>query len=135
LSTLPELTSENTAFWTGGARGELMIAFCDDCTAAIHPPQVICPVCMSRGVTPRAVAGTGTVYTFTVNHQQWLPDMKVPFAIAVVDVDGAAGVRVTAPVDCSNPAVVNIGQRMTIAFDRREDVWLPQWRPLGGEAA
>lgn len=135
MSTLPERTLENTAFWTGGERGELMITFCDDCAAAIHPPQMVCPACQSYKVTARATAGTGTVYTYTVNHQQWLPEMQVPFALAVVDVDGAPGVRVTAPVDCTDAATVRIGQRMTIAFDQREDVWLPLWRPLGGEPA
>lgn len=135
MRPLPELTSESTAFWTGGARGELMIAFCDDCARAIHPPQVVCPGCLSRSVTARAVAGTGNVYTYTVNHQPWMPDMKVPFALAVVDVDGASGVRVTAPVDCADPATVRIGQRVTIGFEEAGDVWLPLWRPLDGEAA
>jgi uncharacterized protein len=129
LRPLPELTPENTAFWTGGERGELRIAFCADCARAIHPPQVICPACLSRSVTPRAVAGTGTVYTFTVNHQPWLPDMKVPFALAVVDVDGAPGVRVTAPVDTADPDAVRIGQRMRIGFDQSGEVWLPHWVP------
>ena len=84
---LPELTAENTAFWTGGERGELMIAFCEDCAHAVHPPQLLCPRCHSQRVSPRAVAGTGTVYTFTVNHQPWIPGMDVPFILAVVDVD------------------------------------------------
>lgn len=133
---LPELTDENTAFWTGGAHGELLIARCDDCDHAIHPPQLLCPACQSQRVTPRAVAGTGSVYTFTVNHQPWIPDMVVPYVLAVVDVDGAAGVRVTARlVDC-DPAAVRIGQRVTVAFEPSGDVWLPQWRPLAqGDAA
>jgi uncharacterized OB-fold protein len=132
---LPELTAENTAFWTGGERGELMITFCDDCSAAIHPPQLVCPGCLSRNVKPHAVAGTGTVYTFTVNHQQWLPDMAVPFALAVVDVDGAPGVRVTAPVSGCDVAAVKIGQCMQIGFEQRGDVWLPLWTPQDGDAA
>lgn len=126
MPPLPELTAENHAFWTGGARGELMIAFCDACATAIHPPQLVCPNCASYGVTPRAVAGTGTVYTFTVNHQQWLPDMKVPFALAVVDLDGAPGVRVTAPV-VGDPERVAIGQQVSIGFEKAEAVWLPLW--------
>lgn len=129
MRPLPELTAENTAFWTGGARGELMIAFCDACSLAIHPPQVICPACQARSVNPRAVAGTGTVYTFTVNHQPWLPDMEVPFAIAVVDIDGAPGVRVTAPVTTDDPDSIRIGQRMMIGFEASGDVWLPIWHP------
>lgn len=135
MRPLPELTPENTAFWTGGAHGELRIAFCGDCAHAVHPPQIVCPRCLSRNVAPRAVAGTGTVYTFTVNHQPWLPDMPVPFALAVVDVDGAPGVRVTAQVVDADPATVHIGQRMAVCFQQATDVWLPQWRPLTGETA
>jgi len=108
----------------------LRIAFCADCERAIHPPQVVCPGCLSDRVEPRAVAGTGTVYAFTVNHQPWLPDMEVPFALAVVEVDGAPGVRVTARVIDTEPEAVRIGQRMQVAFSRLEDVWLPEWRPL-----
>lgn len=130
MRPLPELTAENTAFWTGGERGELMIAFCDDCAVAIHPPQVLCPGCGGENVAARPVAGTGTVYTFTVNHQPWYPDMKVPFALAVIDVDGAPGVRVTAEVIDTDPETVRIGQRMAISFQPSGDVWLPLWRPL-----
>ncbi|MEY4239000.1 MAG: hypothetical protein RL339_1601 [Pseudomonadota bacterium] len=134
MRPLPELTAENTAFWTGGERGELMIAFCSDCDKAIHPPQLLCPTCQSQAVVTRAVAGTGAVYSFTVNHQPWLPDMAVPFAIAVVDVDDAPGVRVTAPVACDDPDSVQIGQRMVIGFEPSGDVWLPLWSPLEGAA-
>lgn len=130
----PELTAENTPFWTGGERGELMITSCNDCRTAIHPPQIVCPNCLSLNVAPRAMAGTGTVYTFTVNHQPWLPDMAVPFALAVVDVDGAPGVRVTAEVVGTDPSGVHIGQRMTVKFDRAGDVWLPYWQPLADGA-
>lgn len=133
---LPELTAENTAFWTGGERGELMIALCDACGKAVHPPQLLCPACGSQHIAPRAMAGTGTIYTYTVNHQPWMPDMAVPFVLAVVDVDGAPGVRVTTRmIDC-DPQAVRIGQRVAIAFEQSGDVWLPLWRPLAtGDAA
>ena len=130
MRPLPELTPENTPFWTGGADGELRIAFCADCAAAIHPPQVVCPQCLSERVEPRAVRGTGTVYTYTVNHQPWLPDMAVPFALAVVDIDGAPGVRVTAEVVDADPDSVRIGQRMEVTFRPVDGVWLPLWRPV-----
>lgn len=132
MRPLPELTAENSAFWTGGERGELLISFCNECARAIHPPQLVCPSCLSHSVAPRPVAGTGSVYSFTINHQPWLPDMKVPFALAVVDVDGAPGVRVTAPVATENPESVQIGQRMRIGFEESGDVWLPLWLPGAG---
>ncbi|MFN7027794.1 MAG: Zn-ribbon domain-containing OB-fold protein [Sphingopyxis sp.] len=129
MRPLPELTPENTAFWTGGADGKLMIAFCADCNHAIHPPQLICPKCWSEAVESRPVAGTGTVYAYTVNHQQWAPGMQVPFALAVVDLDGALGVRVTAEVVGTDPESVAIGQTMRITFVNIEDIWFPQWEP------
>lgn len=131
---LPELTPENTAFWTGGQRGELTITFCRACSHAIHAPQLVCPKCLSRDVEPRAVPGAGTVYSLTVNHQAWFPGMDVPFAILVVDVDGAPGVRVTAPFRGEAEGVA-IGQRVTIGFEQAEDVWLPHWLPMQEEAA
>lgn len=129
MRPLPELTPENTAYWTGGADGKLMIAFCDDCSAAIHPPQVVCPKCLSGSVKPRAVAGTGTVYTYTVNHQAWMPGMAVPFVLAVVDVDGAPGVRVMGEVVGAAGQSVKIGQRMLVRFLELDNVWVPQWEP------
>jgi len=129
MRPLPELTPENRAFWTGGAEDKLMIAFCKDCTAVIHPPQLVCPKCWSEAIDSRAVSGTGTVYSFTINHQPWAPDMKVPFALAVVDVDDAPGVRVTAEVVNADPESIAIGQRMRITFLNVENVWLPQWEP------
>ncbi|MEX6725388.1 Zn-ribbon domain-containing OB-fold protein [Parapedomonas caeni] len=135
MRPLPELTVENTAFWTGGARGALMICVCDDCRTAIHPPQILCPHCLSRNVAPKAMPGTGTVYSFTVNHQPWFPGMAVPFALAVVDVDGAPGVRVTAEVATDSPETVSIGQRMKVHFVQVEDVWLPRWVPMAQEKA
>ena len=129
MRPLPELTAENTAFWTGGAEGKLVIAFCSDCSAAIQPPQLVCPKCWCENIESLAVPGTGSVYSYTVNHQPWAPDMKVPFALAVVDVDGAAGVRVTAEVVNANPEMVAIGQQMRVTFLNVDDIWLPQWEP------
>lgn len=130
----PEITPENAAFWRGGATGQLMIARCQNCTAAIHPPQLICPSCRSRDVTAQPVSGHGTIYSYTINHQPWLPDMQVPFAIAVVDVDGASGVRVTGQLRTDRLDAIHIGQRVTVDFDELDDdIFIPFWRDDAGE--
>lgn len=129
MRLLPELTPENTAFWTGGARGELMIAHCSACDRAIHPPELICPACLSRDVAPRAAAGTGEVLSVTVNHQAWMPGLEVPYALAIVALDGEPGVRLTAQVKDIAPEAVRIGMRVAVAFEPVEDVWIPYFRP------
>jgi hypothetical protein len=128
IRILPELTPENTPFWTGGERGELMIAHCDACDHAIHPPELICPKCLSRSVTPRAAAGTGVIHSYTINHQAWLPNLPVPYALAVVDLDGEPGVRLTAQLLDVDPDSVAIGQKVRVSFVQAEDVWIPQFQ-------
>jgi len=130
MRPLPLLTAENREFWTGGAHGKLKICFCNSCERAIHPPQLVCPTCLSLDVGSRAVTGTGTVYSFTVNYQPWYPEMAVPFALAVVDVDGAPGVRVTAQVTDTDPEAVRIGDKVQVGFRQIDDIWLPQWKPV-----
>jgi uncharacterized OB-fold protein len=125
----PELTPENTGFWTGGAKGELRITFCDACNHAIHPPELTCPVCLGRDTTPRAVTGNGTIYSFTINRQKWAPDMVVPFALAVVDLDDAPGVRITAKLVGVDVDAVKIGDPVEVLFEQNGDVWIPQFRP------
>lgn len=125
MRTLPELTPENEPFWTGGREGKLLIAHCDACSRAVHPPQVVCPFCLSASVTPRPAVGTGTIYARTVNRQQWAPDMKVPFALALVELDGEDGVRITARIESGDPESVQIGDRVSVDFEEDRGVWIP----------
>ena len=126
---LPLLTPENTAYWSGGARCELMIARCGACRTSVHPPEPICPVCLSRDVVAAPVAGTGVVHSFTINHQAWVEGLAVPFALVVVDLDDVPGVRVTGEWAGSAPDDVAIGRAVEVCFLQVEDVWIPQFRP------
>lgn len=128
---LPELTETNTPFWTGGKHGALMIMHCDACDLAIHPPQFVCARCMSHDVSAKPAKGTGTIYSFTINHQQWLPDLKVPYVLVCVDIDGEPGVRVTSRLVDRDPMDVAIGQPVKVVFDKvADDVWLPQFERI-----
>lgn len=133
---LPEITAENAAFWAGGARGELMIACCASCGNSIHPPEVVCPVCLSRDVAPRPAIGTGRIHARTVNRQQWTPDLSVPYVLAIVELDGEPGVRMTARVVDCDVDTPRIGAAVTVDFEPAgQDVWIPVFRLTGaGEA-
>jgi uncharacterized OB-fold protein len=79
---LPRLDSENRFFWTSGADGKLRFLRCQECATFIHPPRPVCRKCLSENVAPEVVAGTGTIDTYTVNHQEWRPGLEVPYVIA-----------------------------------------------------
>ena len=73
--------------------------------------------------------GTGSVYTFTVNHQRWLPDLETPYVIAVVDLDEEPEVRLTAVLKDIDPEAVHIGMRVQVGFSPHEDVFIPHFVP------
>lgn len=127
MRLLPELTDENRPYWTGGAQGQLLIARCDACAAAIHPPELICPRCLSREIVHRPASGTGAVYTFTINTQAWRPDLSEPYAIVVVDLDGEDGVRITGELVGDAVLTPEIGDRVRTVFLAQDDVWIPQF--------
>lgn len=122
---LPRLDSDNRAFWTGGAEGELRITRCQACKTFIHPPRPVCRHCLSDDVKPEAVPGTGVVDTYTINYQAFLPGLETPFVIARVALDGAAGVYLTTNIIGSPVDAVDIGDKVKVKFEQHEDVYLP----------
>lgn len=126
---LPELTPENHDFWTGGAAGRLMIARCGDCDRRIHPPQLVCPSCLSEAVATHAASGAGTVESYTINHQAWMPGLDVPYALVIVALDDQPGVRITAQLRDVALDAIHIGMAVQVAFEPREDVHVPVFTP------
>lgn len=127
---LPRLDAINRPFWTGGADGQLLIMRCGDCSAHVHPPRPVCRQCLSENVAPEAVAGTGVIDTFTVNHQAWSPGMEVPFVIARVALDDAPGVILTTNIVGCAVDEVDIGDRVRVTFLRQDDVFLPMFEKV-----
>lgn len=122
---LPALTSDNRAFWQGGAEGRLLIHHCDACARFFHPPAPICPRCLSLEVAPRAVSGHATVVTCTVNHQPWRADLQAPYVVAIVELADQEGLRFLTNIVGTEPDRVAIGMRVRVRFEQVEDVWIP----------
>jgi uncharacterized OB-fold protein len=131
---LPDVRFETEPFWTGGERGELLIDRCDDCGLWLHPPKPVCRRCLSRSVTPVAVCGLGTIYSYTVNYQAWIPGVPVPYTLAIIELDEDPGLRVSTRVSGVDPADVHIGLRVQVTFEHYEDVWLPCFTPAPAAA-
>ena len=131
----PVITDRTAAFWRGGAVGELRIQRCQDCQWWLHPPLPMCPRCHGRELAPEAVAGTGTVYSFTVNRYQWTPALEPPYIIAEVELDEQPGLRLlTSVVGCDE---VTIGMPVRVRFEPAaaatdtgaRDAWVPVFAP------
>jgi uncharacterized OB-fold protein len=125
---LPTLTDVNRPFWTGGARGELLVQHCVACERWIHPPQARCPDC-DGPLLVDAVSGYGTVFTFTVNEQPYHPDVPPPYVIAIVELEEQDGLRLpTNLVRCELDAI-EIGMRVQVLFEQHGEVFVPVFEP------
>ena len=116
---LPKLHEHNRAFWTGGADGQLMIAWCAQCALWVSPPVADCPYC-GGALEPRPVSGRGTVFTYTVNYQPFNPTVPVPYVIAIVQLDEQSDLRIASNiVDCELDSV-HVGLPVEVRFERHD---------------
>jgi uncharacterized OB-fold protein len=127
---LPRLDSDNRFFWTSGADGKLRLLRCQDCRTFIHPPRPLCRSCLSENLAPEVVAGTGSIDTFTVNHQEWRPGLEVPDVIARVTLDGVPGVYLTTNIVGCSVDTVEIGDRVRAKFEQHGEVYLPLFEKI-----
>src|SRR5918992_3602220 len=88
----PPLTALNRPFWTGGARGELLIQRCQGCGRWVHPPTDRCPSCDGE-LRAEPVSGRATVFTFTINRHPYNPAVPLPYVIALVELVEQDGLR------------------------------------------
>lgn len=131
---LPRLDPDNTFFWTSGQDGRLRFLRCGSCATFVHPPVPRCPFCTADELAPEPVSGRGTVHSFTVNHQEWIPGSD-PYVIGLVAIDEQPDVRLmTNLVDC-DPDGPLIGTPVEVVFEQHEDVFLPLFRPVGATGA
>jgi uncharacterized protein len=111
----PLVTEETRAYWEAAKSGRLLVQRCDACGAESFPPRPMCRVCRSRQVSAVEVEAAGHVYSYTINHQRWLPNMEVPFVIVLVEFTAHPGVRVPGLLRGSNN--VFVGMRVRIGFE------------------
>jgi uncharacterized OB-fold protein len=129
---LPKLHQHNRAFWTGGADGQLMIAWCTQCALWVSPPGADCPDC-GGALVARPVSGHGTVFTYTVNYQPFNPAVPVPYVIAIVQLAEQNDLRIaTNIVDCESDSVY-VGLPVEVRFERHdvdnESIFVPVFAP------
>jgi uncharacterized protein len=113
----PAVTEETAPFWQAAGEGRLLVERCTACDAESFPPRGICRTCRSRATTMVEVTGRGEVYSLTVNHQRWLPDLEVPYAIVLVEFPDHPGVRVAGRLRGCPPEDAAIGMPVDVGFE------------------
>lgn len=129
----PVVQDDAAPFWDATSEHRLVLPRCTDCSSFIWYPRGFCPACGSFAIEWVEVAGTGTVYSFSIPRRgQGAYREAAPYVLAYVELDvpGGAGPRViTNIVDC-DPEAVAIGDRVAVVFhDTESGHALPRFRP------
>jgi uncharacterized OB-fold protein/acyl dehydratase len=129
LRPRPALTQDN-AFWFEGARQHrLLIQRCKECGTLRHPPRPMCSECRSYEWDVVDASGSGTVYSFVVNHYPQVPAFDYPLAVGLIELE--EGTRLVANVIGVEPGDISVGMPVEVEWvDHDPDLSLPAFRPV-----
>jgi uncharacterized OB-fold protein len=128
---VPRIDEESRGWFEGLARHELWLQRCGSCGTIRFYPRAVCTVCLSSEVGWERASGRGTVYTYTVTHQNQAPGFRemLPYVYAIVELD--EGVRMPSNVVGCPPDAVRIGMPVEVVFeDLTPEITLPKFRPV-----
>jgi uncharacterized OB-fold protein len=124
-------------FWAAAAEGRLSLPRCDACGRLVWYPADACGRCGSEDQTWVDLSGRGTLFTWVVVHQQFLPQYDPPYITGLVAVDEDPAVRLATflvDVDPADPGL-RIDQPVEVTFaplrfpEVEGEVVAPLWRP------
>jgi uncharacterized OB-fold protein len=106
---LPGPPRRELPFWHAH---ELVLTRCGECGLYLHPPLPRCRRCRSDDMHSATVPGRGVIWSFTVNHQPWDPDLELPYVVAVVELDVQPGLRLLSTIVDATEDQLAIGVRV-----------------------
>ena len=99
-----------------GAKPYLYASKCKNCGKHFVPRRVICLNCGKQEMEEVALAGTGTLYAYTIVHHQ-VPGilLTVPYALAIIGMDEDCAVRSVVTEDWES---LKIGMKIEAYFEK-----------------
>jgi hypothetical protein len=126
----PGIDWETRAYWEGCGRHELILQRCRSCGTLQHRPRALCVSCLSDEIEHFPASGRGTVYSFTVTHQNQAPGFReaLPYVLAYVELE--EGVRLLTNIVGCSPESVRIGLPVEVEYAQLEgDIAVPRFHP------
>jgi uncharacterized protein len=127
---VPVPDESSAPYWSAAAEHVLAIARCSRCAELSHPPDIVCPRChhADPDFTFEPVSGEGTVRSWVILQQSFLPGFDALLPVVLVDValDEQPDVRLIGRLLNGPDAYVALGSRVRVAFeDLAPDIAVP----------
>ncbi|MEU0571776.1 zinc ribbon domain-containing protein [Nonomuraea sp. NPDC005983] len=124
----PNVDRDSAAWWERVARHEFAVQRCDRCGTRRWPARAFCPACRAEGWTWEPVEPIGTVVSWIVNHQPFMPGLSTPYVVVMVRLAAVPGALAWG--NWHGDGEPRAGQPVEAAYTDAEDgVTLVNWRP------
>ena len=129
---IPVKTQDNSPYWDGADRHELILQKCNSCHEYSHPPGPSCAKCGSTEMSWDSQGSeiSGKVYSYIISYRPFLPGFQddLPLIIAIVEVDKLPNVRLIGNVLQCSTDDIQIGMPVKMIWEELpEGRALPQW--------
>ena len=131
---MPAANAETVGWWEAAAEHRLVVQRCTACGHVRHPPGPLCPRCRATTAQWWESPGTGTVYTYTVVRQAFIPALadRLPYVVIAVELDGTDGARLVSNLVDFEPGAVTVGMAVEVVWeDMGPELAVPRFRPTG----
>lgn len=107
-------------FWTFVSDGEFRLPKCKGCNRWRWYPLPQCEACGTKDFEWALAPTRGRIFSFTRVHRNFLsgePELAVPYSVALIDLDGAHGIRFVATLIEKDQSVSpNVNDRVELAM-------------------
>ncbi len=121
---LPQPNLDTQPYWDAAKQGKLVVQYCPQTGQYQHPPKPSMVGCRFD-FEWQEVKGTGKIYSFTIVGPPAHPAFEPPYAVILVEIDDAPGVRIVANIKGVEPEKLEIGMPVKVQFETVEDVPCP----------
>ena len=120
---------ESRPYWDALKQHRLVMPRCAACGRHWFPPSLLCPHCNARDFAWSDMSGRGKVFSYVVVHRVYHPGFagEVPYVVALIELAEGPRMLTNLPGAPCDPARLKIGAPLTVAFEQRGDMTLPQF--------
>lgn len=125
---VPKPTPETQPFWDKARLHELWLPKCVDSGKFFFPPRMFSPYTGGAVAWQRA-SGRAQLASFLIVHRPSPGyEEEGPYIVALAELDEGPRMMTNLPGTPPDPAAIKIGARLTVTFEERGDMVLPQFR-------
>jgi uncharacterized protein len=125
---IPVPTPETQFFWDKARAHELWLPMCVDSRRHFFPPRLFSPF-TGGAVEWRPASGRARLVSFVIVHRA-APgfEAEVPYIVALAELEEGPRMLTNLPGAPTDPSALNIGAPLTVTFEKRGDITVPQFR-------